>query len=162
RGNPVVATSLRWLALIALAAILAGCGGREGGKRTVVFWQFSPLTAIQPVLDKFHHEHPDIQVKVEQLTWQSGREKIVAAVAAGEREVLFKKFMPFAWGNAGDILDSTLTPSVVHSPQNVAALRFYLSLKPFSLLDRHEMLDEAFTRGRIGFALSGPWMLRKL
>ena len=265
-GNPVVAT--RWLAVIAIAATLAGCGERASGKRTVVFWQFSPLTAIQPVLDKFHHERPDIQVKVEQLTWQSGREKIVAAVAAGrppdlceigstflpglvadstlidltdsipdlrpvlrgwsvaeyrgrayaipwmlgtramymntdlmhgvglppeeppttwpdfaraveridaagpelkgfgmnsgEREVLFKKFMPFAWGNGGDILDSTLTHSVVHSPQNVEALRFYLSLKPFSLLDRQEMLDEAFTRGRLGFTISGTWMLRKL
>ena len=263
RGNPVLGVAT---ILIAAALAFAGCGGREGGKRTVVFWQFSPLTAIQPVLDKFHKEHPEIQVKVEQLTWQSGREKIVAAVAAGrppdlceigstflpglvadstlidltdsipelkpalrgwsvaeylgrayaipwmlgtramyvntdlmhgvgleeppttwadfaraveridqagpelkgfgmnagEREVLFKKFMPFAWGNGGDILDSTLTHSVVHSPQNVEALRFYLSLKPFSLLDRQEMLDEAFTRGRIGFTISGPWMLRKL
>ena len=81
---------------------------------------------------------------------------------SGEREVLFKKFMPFAWGNGGDILDSTLTHSVVYSPQNVEALRFYLSLKPHSLLDRQEMLDEAFTRGRLGFTISGPWMLRKL
>jgi multiple sugar transport system substrate-binding protein len=81
---------------------------------------------------------------------------------SGEREVLFKKFMPFAWGNGGDILDSTLTRSVVASPQNIEALRFYLTLKPHSLLDRQEMLDEAFTRGRVGFAISGPWMLRKL
>ncbi len=252
----------------ALALALAGCGRRAFGKRTVVFWQFSPLTAIQPVLDRFQREHPDIQVQVEQLTWQSGREKIVAAIAAGrppdlaelgstflpglvadstlidltdsisdlkpalrgwavaeyrgrayaipwmlgtralylnadlmrraglsperppatwaefaaavarvdalgggvrgfgmnsgEREILFKKFMPFAWGNGGDILDSTLTKSVVLSPRNIEALRFYLSLKPRSLLDRQEMLDEAFTRGRLGFTISGPWMLRKL
>jgi len=264
RGHPVVAL---WVAL-ALAVAMTGCGRRDRGTTTVVFWQFSPLPAIQPVLDKFPHEHPGIRVEVEQLTWQSGREKIVAAVAAGrppdlceigstflpglvadstlidltdsiadlkpelrgwrvteylgrsyaipwmlgtramymnadlmrgvglppenppttwtdfaraveqidaagpdlkgfgmnagEREVLFKKFMPFAWGNGGDILDSTLTHSVVYSPQNVEALRFYLSLKPFSLLDRQEMLDEAFTRGRIGFTISGPWMLRKL
>ncbi|TMQ57503.1 MAG: extracellular solute-binding protein [Candidatus Eisenbacteria bacterium] len=264
RGHPVVAL---WVALAVVVA-LTGCGRRDRGTTTVVFWQFSPLPAIQPVLDKFQHEHPGIRVEVEQLTWQSGREKIVAAVAAGrppdlceigstflpglvadstlidltdsiadlkpelrgwrvteylgrsyaipwmlgtramymnadlmrgvglppenppttwtdfaraveqidaagpdlkgfgmnagEREVLFKKFMPFAWGNGGDILDSTLTHSVVYSPQNVEALRFYLSLKPFSLLDRQEMLDEAFTRGRIGFTISGPWMLRKL
>jgi multiple sugar transport system substrate-binding protein len=81
---------------------------------------------------------------------------------SGEREVLFKKFMPFAWGNGGDILDSTQTRSVVSSPQNIEALRFYLSLKPHSLLDRQEMLDEAFSRGRLGFIISGPWMLRKL
>ena len=261
RGNPV----LRALAL-ALALALAGCAGRAPTHRTVVFWQFSPLTAIQPVLDRFHREHPSVEVRVEQLTWQSGREKIVAAIAAGrppdlaeigstflpglvadstlidltdsipdlkaalrgwsvaeyrgrayaipwmlgtralyantdlmkraglsrppatwsefssavarvdalgggvkgfgmnsgEREVLFKKFMPFAWGNGGDILDSTLTRSVVSSPQNIEALRFYLGLKPHSLLDRQEMLDEAFTRGRVGFTISGPWMLRKL
>jgi multiple sugar transport system substrate-binding protein len=263
RGNPVLGA-----AALVLALALAGCAGRAPGKRTVVFWQFSPLTAIQPVLDRFHREHPEIEVQVEQLTWQSGREKIVAAIAAGrppdlaeigstflpglvadstlidltdsipdlkaalrgwpvteyrgrayaipwmlgtralyvnadlmkraglsaerppatwaefgsavarvdalgqgirgfgmnsgEREVLFKKFMPFAWGNGGDILDSTLARSVVASPQNIEALRFYLSLKPHSLLDRQEMLDEAFTRGRVGFAISGPWMLRKL
>ena len=261
RGNPVVGA-----VVFALALALAGCAGRAPTHRTVVFWQFSPLTAIQPVLDRFHREHPDIDVRVEQLTWQSGREKIVAAIAAGrppdlaeigstflpglvadstlidltdsipdlkaalrswsvaeyrgrayaipwmlgtralyvnidlmkraglsrtpatwaelssavaridalgggvkgfgmnsgEREVLFKKFMPFAWGNGGDILDSTLTRSVVASPQNIEALRFYLSLKPHSLLDRQEMLDEAFTRGRVGFTISGPWMLRKL
>jgi multiple sugar transport system substrate-binding protein len=258
------------VARIALVAILAlsGCGREASSRHTVVFWQFSPLAAIQPVLDRFHREHPGITVQVEQLTWQSGREKMVAAIAAGkppdlaeigstflpglvadstlvdltdsipdlvpalrgwpvvdyrrrayaipwmlgtramfvntdllkragldaahppetwgdfanavarvdaiapdvkgfgmnsgEREVLFKKFMPFAWGNGGDILDSTLTRSVVASPQNLEALRFYLTLKPHSLLDRQEMLDEAFTRGRVGFAISGPWMLRKL
>jgi multiple sugar transport system substrate-binding protein len=261
RGNPLLG--------IVLAAALgfAGCAPRSS-HRTVVFWQFSPLTAIQPVLDRFHRERPDIEVKVEQLTWQSGREKIVAAIAAGrppdlaelgstflpglvadstlvdltdsipdlvgtlrgwpvavyrgrayaipwmlgtramfvntdlltraglsperppetwaefaqaaaridalggglkgfgmnsgEREVLFKKFMPFAWGNGGSILDSSMTRSVVASPQNIEALRWYLTLKPHSLLDRQEMLDEAFTRGRVGFAISGPWMLRKL
>jgi multiple sugar transport system substrate-binding protein len=81
---------------------------------------------------------------------------------SGEREVLFKKFMPFAWGNGGGILDSTGTKSVVMSPQNLTALRFYLSLKPYSLLDRQEMLDQAFARGRLGFTISGPWLLRSL
>jgi len=253
---------------LAAALPLAGCGHRASAKRTVVFWQFSPLTAIQPVLDRFHREHPDIEVQVEQLTWQSGREKIVAAIAAGrppdlcelgstflpglvadstlldltdrvadlrssllgwnvasyrghayaipwmlgtralyinddlvrragldpakapetwadlaraarmiatrvptargfgmnagEREILIKKFMPFAWGNGGDILDSSLTKSVIASPANLAALKFYLSLKPYSLLDRQEMHEEAFAKGRLGIIISGPWLLRKL
>jgi multiple sugar transport system substrate-binding protein len=257
------------LALIVLLASLAGCGGRgDRGRRTVVFWQFSPLSAIQPILARFEAENPDLRVQVEQLTWQSGREKIVAAVAAGnppdlcelgstflpglvadstlldltdsipdlrpqllgwdivgyrartwavpwllgtralyynrelfrqagldpdrppetweelagaarriaeaepeakgfglnagEREILFKKFMPFAWGNGGGILDSTGTRSVIASPENVAALRFLISLKPYALLDRQEMLDQAFARGRLGFTISGPWMLRTL
>ena len=274
RGHSVVGRRAERLACaaLALAAILtlplAGCGKRPSAKQTIIFWQFSPLTAIRPVIDRFEKDYPDLDVQVEQLTWQSGREKIVAAIAAGrppdlceigstflpglvadstlidltdsipelipvlrgwpvvrsrgriyaipwmlgtralymngdlmkraglsplrppttwasfaravqlvdavdpeakgfgmnsgEREVLFKKFMPFAWGNGGDILDSTLTRSVVLSPQNIEALRFYLSLKPHSLLDRQEMLDEAFSRGRLGFIISGPWMLRKL
>lgn len=262
------------LALLALAALvmallaLAGCGKKPSATRTVVFWQFSPLPAIQPIVARFEAENPGVTVQVEQLTWQSGREKIVTAIAAGrppdlcelgstflpglvadstlldltdraaklrdrlvgwdittyrgrvyaypwmvgtralylnddlfrragldpakppetwddllraaraiservpdakgfgmnagEREVLFKKFMPFAWGNGGDILDSTETVSVMASPANLAALRFYLSLKPYSLLDRQEMHEQAFGKGRLGMVISGPWLLRAL
>jgi multiple sugar transport system substrate-binding protein len=258
------------LAALAAAAllVLAGCGKKPSQTRTVVFWQFSPLPAISPILARFESENPGVKVQVEQLTWQSGREKIVTAIAAGrppdlcelgstflpglvadstlvdltaaaaalrdslvgwdiatyrghvyaypwmvgtralyrnddlfrlagldpakapetwddlfraaraitervpgakgfgmnagEREILFKKFMPFAWGNGGDILDSTETVSVVASPANVAALRFYLSLKPYSLLDRQEMHEQAFGKGRLGMVISGPWLLRTL
>jgi multiple sugar transport system substrate-binding protein len=258
------------LAVLILALLLllgAGCG-RRGSGRTVVFWQFSPLATIQPVLDKFRAENPGIDLQVEQLTWQSGREKIVAAIAAGkppdlcelgstflpglvadstlvdltdstadlrsalvgwdgvsyrgrayaipwmlgtralfvnedlfrragldptkppatwdelyravrqiaervpdakgfgmnagEREILIKKFMPFAWGNGGDILDSTLTRSVINSHQNREALRFYLGLKPYSLLDRQEMHEQAFSKGRLGVVISGSWLIRNL
>jgi len=252
--------------LIALAG--AGCGKVGSGKTTVVFWQFSPIATIQPILDRYRAANPGVDLQVEQLTWQSGREKIVAAIAAGrppdlcelgstflpglvadstlvdltdsipdlrgdlvgwggvsyhgrafaipwmlgtralfvndslfhragldpakppatwaelladarritervpdakgfgmnsgEREILIKKFMPFAWGNGGDILDSTLTRAVFDSPQNLEALRFYLSLKPYSLLDRQEMHEQAFAKGRLGMVISGPWLLRTL
>ncbi|MEK7317078.1 MAG: extracellular solute-binding protein [Candidatus Eisenbacteria bacterium] len=259
------------LAVTLLSATLltfSGCGKKPAEGRTIVFWQFSPLPAIQPIVARFEAENPGVKVVVEQLTWQSGREKIVTAIAAGrppdlcelgstflpglvadstlldltdesaalrdslagweiatyrgrvyaypwmigtralilnddlfrragldptkppetwadllraartitervpdakgfgmnsgEREVLFKKFMPFAWGNGGDILDSTETVSVMASPANVAALRFYLSLKPYSLLDRQEMHEQAFGKGRLGMVISGPWLLRSL
>jgi multiple sugar transport system substrate-binding protein len=266
-------TRLALVAIVLAAAALAvlggaGCGKGGSGKTTVVFWQFSPLATIQPILDRYRAENPGVDLQVEQLTWQSGREKIVAAIAAGrppdlcelgstflpglvadstlvdltdsipdlraelvgwdgvsyrgrafalpwmlgtralfinedlfrkaglnpakppatwaellddarritqrvpdakgfgmnsgEREILIKKFMPFAWGNGGDILDSTLTRSVFHSPQNVEALKFYLSLKPYSLLDRQEMHEQAFAKGRLGIVISGPWLLRTL
>ncbi len=258
------------VAAVAAIALLgaAGCAPKPPSGRTVVFWQFSPLPAIQPVLARFEAEHPGVKVQVEQLTWQSGREKIVTAIAAGrppdlcelgstflpglvadstlvdltdataslrdsllgwdiveyrdrayaipwllgtralylnddlfrragldparppatwdeflaaaraiatrvpdakgfgmnagEREILFKKFMPFAWGNGGGILDPTLTRSVMGSRENVEALRFYLSLKPYSLLDRQEMHEQAFAKGRLGMIISGPWLLRTL
>ena len=273
RGGAALARPRRLVLLVPIAigllilAVFAGCAKKPSGD-VIVFWQFSPLPAIQPVLDRFEAENPGVDVQVEQLTWQSGREKIVAAIAAGrppdlcelgstflpglvadstlidltdstadvrsalvgwdvasyrgrayaipwmlgtralyrnddlfrragldpakpldtwadvaaasraitervpdakgfgmnagEREILFKKFMPFAWGNGGDILDSTMTASVIASPQNVEALRFYLSLKPYSLLDRQEMHEEAFAKGRLGMVISGPWLLRKL
>ncbi|HYJ32121.1 MAG TPA: extracellular solute-binding protein [Candidatus Binatia bacterium] len=256
------------MALTLVVACGAGCGKPGSGKQTVVFWQFSPLATIQPILDRYRAENPGVDLQVEQLTWQSGREKIVAAIAAGrppdlcelgstfipglvadstlvdltdsipdlradlvgwdavsyhgrafaipwmlgtralyidedlfrkagldpskppatwaelledsrritqrvpdakgfgmnsgEREILIKKFMPFAWGNGGGILDSTLTRSVFNSPQNLEALKFYLSLKPYSLLDRQEMHEQAFARGRLGIVISGPWLLRTL
>ncbi|HLQ67572.1 MAG TPA: extracellular solute-binding protein, partial [Candidatus Limnocylindrales bacterium] len=215
-GSRRIALTAIILAAATLAALAgAGCGKSAAGKTPVVFWQFSPLATVQPILDRFRAENPTLDVQVEQLTWQSGREKIVAAIAAGrppdlcelgstflpglvadstladltdstadlrsalvgwdavsyrgrayaipwmvgtralyvnqdlfrragldpqkppatwdelyraahqiaervpdakgfgmnagEREVLFKKFMPFAWGNGGSILDSTLT-----------------------------------------------------
>ncbi|HEX7078967.1 MAG TPA: extracellular solute-binding protein [Candidatus Eisenbacteria bacterium] len=254
--------------LLAVALGGAGCGRSAPAKTTLVFWQFSPLATIQPVLDRFRAANPTLDVQVEQLTWQSGREKIVAAIAAarppdlcelgstflpglvadstlldltdrtadlkdalvgwdaasyrgrayglpwmvgtralyvntdllrragldpakpldtwadlreaarriaarvpgakgfgmnaGEREILFKKFMPFAWGNGGAILDSALDRSVMASPANLEALRFYLSLKPYSLLDRQEMHEQAFAKGRLGIVISGPWLIRTL
>lgn len=264
-----VARTAAVLAAVALAVVAgSGCGKAGSGKTTVVFWQFSPLATIQPILDRYRAANPGVDLQVEQLTWQSGREKIVAAVAAGrppdlcelgstflpglvadstlvdltdsipdlrddlvgwegvtshgrafaipwmlgtralfvndevfrragldptkppatwaelladarritekvpdakgfgmnsgEREILIKKFMPFAWGNGGDILDSTLTRAVFDSPQNLEALRFYLSLKPYSLLDRQEMHEQAFAKGRLGMVISGPWLLRTL
>ena len=268
RRPAAFAAFLAAVATVLLLLLGGGCGKKGDGRTVLVFWQFSPLTAIEPVIARFESENPGIDVRVEQLTWQSGREKIVAAVAAGrppdlcelgstflpglvadstlldltdqvadlwpalvgwetaaahgraygipwmlgtralyvnldllrragldptkppvtwaellaasrriservpdakgfgmnagEREILFKKVMPFAWGNGGDILDSTLTKSVMASPQNLQALRFYLSLKPYSLLDRQEMHDQAFGKGRLGFVISGPWLLRAL
>jgi multiple sugar transport system substrate-binding protein len=269
KSHSRLSAALLALALaLALAVAFAGCGKRVHGPRVIVFWQFSPLTAIQPILARFEAANPGMKVQVEQLTWQSGREKIVTAIAAnrppdlcelgstflpglvadstlldltdravalrdslvgwdiatyqgrayaipwmvgtralyknddlfrkagldpakpletwddvyraaraisqkvpdakgfgmnsGEREILFKKFMPFAWGNGGDILDPTGTKSVMASPANVAALRFYLSLKPYSLLDRQEMHEQAFGKGRLGMVISGPWLLRTL
>jgi multiple sugar transport system substrate-binding protein len=79
-----------------------------------------------------------------------------------EREVLFKKFFPYAWGAGGSVLSADGTRSVVHSPENVAALKFYLSLKPYSLLERQKVLDQAFKQGRIGMNFSGPWLLQTI
>jgi multiple sugar transport system substrate-binding protein len=260
------------VAALGLALAGAGCGGGgargKDGREVVVFWQFFPSEQVQPVLDEFMRQNPDIEVRMEQLTWQSGLEKITAAVAAGnvpdlcelgstwfprfahqgalvdwsdslgafalagraaemgtyggrqygvpwlvgtrvhfwnknlfadagidttrapitwteltdacrrvdglgrgiagyganagERYVLFKKFMPYAWGAGGKLLTADGLASAFDSPANVAGLEQYLRLAKFGRIDRQEQIDDAFVGGRIGATISGSWLLRKL
>jgi len=258
----------RWIAIAALAACAAGCGGKSGGKQQVVFWQFWPTATVTPIVERFEKENPDLDVVVEQLTWQAGQEKIAAAVAsgkvpdlvalgstwfpafahqgaladwtdssatlqdslrlwpmasmdgrvyglpwlggtralfynkelfaragidsskgpetwtelfaacqkvnalgggvsgyganAGERYVLFKKFMPYAWSNGGTILSDDMKRVTFDSPANVVALRFYLALAAAGRTDQQAAIDLAFKQGKIGCVLSGAWLLKQI
>jgi multiple sugar transport system substrate-binding protein len=251
-----------------VAAALGAALGCAPARQEVVFWQFWPAELVEPLVQKFERENPGIDVRMEQLTWQSGLEKITAAIAsnnvpdlcelgstwmprmlasgqladwsagsadlrptlrgwemcsvgdavyglpwvmgtralfynkllfaragldstrppetweelraaaeaihrlggavrgygvqAGERYVLFKKFMPFAWGNGGRILSDDLGTAVFDSPQNRAALEFYVGLRPVGMLERQDMLDRAFKEGRLGLQISGAWLLKSI
>ncbi|MFH1311660.1 MAG: extracellular solute-binding protein [Candidatus Eisenbacteria bacterium] len=81
---------------------------------------------------------------------------------AGERYVLYKKFMPFAWGNGGRILSDDLSVCTLDSDENIEALEFYMSLKSHSVLERQDMIDEMFKQGRIGMMISGGWNLKRI
>jgi len=83
-------------------------------------------------------------------------------VQGGERHVLFKKFMPFAWGNGGRILSDDLGTAVFDSPENREALEFYLSLRDVGVMAKQEVLDRQFRDGRLGLVLSGAWLLKSL
>ncbi len=75
---------------------------------------------------------------------------------AGEGHILYKKFMPFVWGNGGRILDSA-GRFAFNGPATREALEFYLQLKDFSYCEKQDLLDEAFKLGRLGLAISGSW-----
>jgi multiple sugar transport system substrate-binding protein len=79
---------------------------------------------------------------------------------AGERYVLFKKFMPFAWGNGGEILTADMTRSAFDSPANAEALDFYVRLAEHSLIEKQDVIDRAFMEGKVGMMLSGAWNLK--
>jgi len=255
------------LAAIALLGLVAACSpGRA--PEAIVFWQFWPAEYMDPIIAEFEKEHPDLDVQMEQLTWQSGLEKITAAIAAGtvpdlcevgstwmpgllhgdalsdwsagvadlkpqlygwpmcsigdsiyglpwvlgtralfynktlfaragldstrppetwdelraaaaaiqklgkgvhgygvqagERYVLFKKFMPYAWGNGGRILSDDLESSEFDSPRNVEALEFYVGLRSVGIMDQQRALDTEFKEGRLGMLISGAWLFRSI
>jgi multiple sugar transport system substrate-binding protein len=77
----------------------------------------------------------------------------------GERYVLYKKFMAFAWGNGGRILDDN---GVVrfNEKETLEALEYYLELSKYSLKEKQEVLDHDFKRGRLGMQISGAWNLK--
>jgi len=77
----------------------------------------------------------------------------------GERYVLYKKFMAFAWGNGGRILDDDGTV-VFNSDANLEALKFYLELAKYSLKEKQEVFDHQFKLGKLGMQVSGAWNLK--
>ena len=77
----------------------------------------------------------------------------------GEKYVLYKKFMAFAWGNGGDVFDEHGNITV-NSPAMLEALEFYLKLAPYSLQEKQEVLDQYFKTGRLGMQISGAWNLK--
>jgi multiple sugar transport system substrate-binding protein len=76
--------------------------------------------------------------------------------------VLFKKFMPFAWGNGGTILSDDLKTCTFDSPENREALDFYVSLRDVGLVADQDTLDRAFKSGKLGFEIGGAWLLRSI
>ncbi len=275
----VRATRAALLIALALTAAGVGCGGGGGdagasarndakrtgapeGARVVRLWQFWDAALVEPLVREFEAANPGVRVEMETLTWASGFEKIVVAIAsgkapdlvelgstwvpkfaaegalrdltgdvadlrpllvqwesgmrdgrvfaipwlvgtrvlfanrdliagaeppatwdallsasrsahapdrgvygfgmnAGERHVLYKKFLPFVWSNGGDVLDSAGNPSLA-APPSVEALTFYRSLVPFSLLERQDQLDLAFEEGKLAFTISGGWLGKRL
>lgn len=76
----------------------------------------------------------------------------------GERYVLYKKFMAFAWGNGGRILDDDGSV-VFDSNENLEALEFYQALGQYSLKEKQAVLDHSFKNGHLGMQISGAWNL---
>lgn len=81
-------------------------------------------------------------------------------VNAGEGNILYKKFLPFVWGNGGAILDGSGT-FVFDSPATREAMEFYRKLMAFGLKEKQDILDEAFKKGKLGMEISGSWNFAK-
>lgn len=81
---------------------------------------------------------------------------------SAERHRLYKKFLPFLWSNGGRILNEEETKCVLNSDKAVEALKFYLELCNTGLTDTQRRLEDAFLDGKIGFVISGDWLLKRI
>jgi multiple sugar transport system substrate-binding protein len=74
---------------------------------------------------------------------------------------VYKRVLPIFWSNSGDILDKKGNPTF-DLPQNIDALQQYVSLVPFGIIESSKQLDDKFIKGKLGFWISGPWLLEKI
>jgi multiple sugar transport system substrate-binding protein len=81
---------------------------------------------------------------------------------SSEKHVLYKKFLPFLWSNGGQVLDSSASKSEIDSKAAVEALSYYLDLCNCGAIESQRRLEEYFREGKIGFVISGGWLLKRL
>ena len=81
---------------------------------------------------------------------------------SAERHRLYKKFLPFFWGSGGKIIAEDQKSSEINSARGVESLKYYKKLIDKGIIDTQRMLDEGFKQGKIGFVISGGWLLHDI
>jgi multiple sugar transport system substrate-binding protein len=72
---------VRRLALVALVALLAGCGGGGEGRTTLRFWGMGREgEVVQGLIRDFERENPDLRVEVQQIPWSAAHEKLLTSI----------------------------------------------------------------------------------
>jgi len=74
---------------------------------------------------------------------------------------LYKKIITFFWSAGGEIFDKK-GKLVLNSPENIKALELYCNLSKFGGIDNQKNLDMEFIKGKLGFWISGSWLLEKI
>ncbi len=69
----------------------------------------------------------------------------------------WQEFLPFAWGNGGEVLNKEWNRCLLDQPPVVEALKFYKSLKPYALVERQPQVNQLFAEGKVGVQISGSW-----
>ena len=78
---------VRWIAPALAAAMLMVLSCEPAPKKPppvqeIVFWQSWPIEVVAPIVAEFESAHPGLKVRIERLTPPTGRERILAALAA--------------------------------------------------------------------------------
>ncbi len=80
-----------------------------------------------------------------------------------EKHRLYKKFLPFFWSNDAQVFTDDGKYCVVSSMQAINALDFYKQLHDScGYVSNQRGIEDAFLDGKIGFILSGDWLLKRI
>lgn len=74
---------------------------------------------------------------------------------------VYKRVLPIMWSNGGDIINTKGKPTL-NDARNIEALNEYTSLVPYGIIESAKQLDKMFIQGKLGFWVSGPWLLEKI
>lgn len=82
------------------------------------------------------------------------------SIFVGEPYSPWQEFLPFVWGNGGNLLSPDHREVLLETPPVVEALAYYQKLKSYSLVDRQAQVNTLFANGQVGMQISGAWNLR--
>ncbi len=74
---------------------------------------------------------------------------------------LYKKILYFVWTYGGNVFNLEGKP-VFFSNETVKAYEVYKELSNFGLIETQRQLDSYFAQGKVGFWLSGGWLIDKI
>lgn len=78
-----------------------------------------------------------------------------------DRHRLYKKIIPMFWSYGGNIFKNN-NELILNSPANIKALEMYVDLSRNGLIETQRLLDAVFTEGKLGFVVSGGWLVDKI
>ncbi|MFW6071850.1 MAG: extracellular solute-binding protein, partial [Candidatus Bipolaricaulota bacterium] len=70
-------------ALLIVGLLVVGLSGITVAETKLDVWAFWSKDWIEPAIEDFKDDNPDVEVSYQQLTWDHGLDKITAAVSAG-------------------------------------------------------------------------------
>ncbi len=80
-----------------------------------------------------------------------------------EKHRLYKKYLPFFWSYGAQIFTDDNRYCVLASEKAIAALRLYKELHDScGYVSNQRGIEDAFLDGKIGFILSGDWLLKRI
>jgi len=79
---------------------------------------------------------------------------------SAEPHRLYKKFLPFVWSCGGEIIEDGKIR--LDTPEIIGALEFYGELTRCGQIETQRHLEDSFCEGKIGFLISGGWLLKRL